>query len=89
VRETAVTVSWTAAMPKSRSLGVSSGVLGLARRMFSGLTSRWTMPLAWAAARPWAMPRAMARARGTGKRTSGVKTPLSFWGPCGTTEVVP
>ncbi len=45
------------ARPKSRILMRPSVV----RKRFSGLRSRWTMPLRWAAARPWAAWTAQAR----------------------------
>jgi len=43
--------SLTVASPKSRILTLPSDVM----KRFSGLRSRWTMPLEWAAARPSAV----------------------------------
>ena len=58
--------SWSLETPKPRSLiftlpGPSS------RKMLSGLTSRWTMPRAWAASSPAATCLAMAQARSGAK----------------------
>ena len=56
----------TLAMPKSTILMKSRRPSRLMRKMFSGLRSRWTMPLAWAAARAWPICAAIGSARASG-----------------------
>ncbi len=61
------------AMPKSSSLTVNSipSRRGTARKMFSGLRSRWTRPMRWAAARAW------QSCRNTSRTWVGLRWPRS------------
>jgi hypothetical protein len=52
------------AKPKSSSLTASRPLASCTRKMFSGFTSRWTMPAACAAPSPSAAPATTRTARG-------------------------
>jgi hypothetical protein len=56
----------TLAMPKSTILTKSRRPSRLIRKMFSGLRSRWTMPLSWAAPSACAICAAIGSARSAG-----------------------
>ena len=55
-------------MPKSSSLGKTVPSGSVARKTFSGLRSRWAMPLAWAASRARASARRIGIASASGIR---------------------